>query len=106
MIKVELPKLPYSYQDGDYHKFLKTTLSPDNYNLLLSHIKNLRKNKIKFYRRFYDRSSCTTEYMALSDADRAEIKDVIINFLNDVGIPVSYAESEYNETIKEYIFLD
>jgi len=44
--------------------------------------------------------------VALSDADRAEIKDVIINFLNDVGIPVSYAESEYNETIKEYIFLD
>lgn len=105
-IKVELPKLPYNYQDGDYHKFLKSSLSPDSYNLLIERIKKLRKDKIKFYRRFYDRSSCTTEYITLSTEDRVEIKDTIIKFLNDVDVPVSYTESEYNETVKEYIFLD
>ena len=105
-IRVELPKLSRRYQDGDYHRFIKSSSTPDSYELLAERIIQLKKDKIKYYYSVYDRNSCTTEYVSLSAADRSEIKDTLLKFLVDNNFKTSYTEDEYNDTVKEYIFLD
>ena len=104
-VKVELPKLKYQYRDGDYYNFLKQSLSRDEYSLLETEVKRIRKNNIKFYRRYYTNKSCLNEYVSYTEEDRKEIKNTISKFLTDEKFTVSYNEKEYDYTVKEYIFL-
>ena len=104
-VEVLLPKLKYQYRDGDYYNFLKQSLSHDEYLLLEFEVKRIRKENIKFYRRFYTKSLCLNEYVAYTEKDRTEIRNTISKFLTEDKFQVSYKENEYNYSIKEYIFL-
>lgn len=103
-VEVLLPKLKYQYQDGDYYNFLKQSLSHDEYLLLEFEVKRIRKENIKFHRRFYTKSSCLNEYVTFNEKDRTEIRNTISRFLTEDKFQVSYTENEYN-SMKDYVFL-
>lgn len=104
-VNLELPKLNYVYRDGDYLKYLRNTLGIDEFKLLDTEIKKLRKDNIRYFSRVYSKSSCENEYITFEDEDRKIIKATIEKFFNNERFKVAFIEEDKDYSIKEYIFL-
>jgi len=102
---IQLPKLKTTYKDGDYLKFLRSSLSGSSYNELVLDIKDLRKDCVDYYSRNYTTTSCSTEYITNSSDKRNKIKSVLQKHLTTDIFDITYEQQDLDLTIKEYIFL-
>lgn len=103
-ITTELPKLNFTYKDGDYLKYLKNQFDPNDLNILMDTIVDYRKDML-FYKRTFTNSECTTTYIFKDEISRRSILNFVKEFYSDKNIPQKYAVSNFDMSVKEYIFL-
>lgn len=103
-ISTELPKLNYTYKDGDYLKYLKNQFTSSDLNKLMDTIVDSRKDML-FYKRTFTKSECLTTYIFKDDLSRHSVLNFIKEFYSDKNIPQKYTVSDIDMSVKEYIFL-
>lgn len=103
-ISTKLPKLKYSYKDGDYLKFLKNNLHPNDLEELMDTIVD-KRNDMLFYKRTFTHDECLTTYIFDDNKSRTDVLNFLETFFGDKNIDTEFESIEENMTVKEYIFL-
>lgn len=103
-ISMELPRLNYSYKDGDYLNYLKNNLHAVDLKNLMDTIVENRSNML-FYKRTFTNDECLTTYIFDNDTTRNTVLEFLKDFFNNRHIKVEFNTTEENMTVKQYIFL-
>jgi len=103
-ISTKLPKLKYSYKDGDYLKFLKNNLHPNDLDELMDTIVDKRDDML-FYKRTFTKCECLTTYIFNDNKSRTDVLKFLKTFFVDKDIETEFEIIEENMSVKEYIFL-